>query len=44
MWNKCESCNKQIDSASDCRLSTNDGVKIHTYCKECYEKGRQQQE
>ena len=38
MWNKCESCGKQIEAADDCRLSTNDGVVIHTYCFDCYTK------
>lgn len=38
MHNKCESCGKQILSAEDCRLSTNDGKMIHTYCKDCYDK------
>ncbi|MBS3098008.1 hypothetical protein J4209_04400 [Candidatus Woesearchaeota archaeon] len=41
MWNKCESCGKQIGSAEDCRLSTNDGVIIHTYCRNCYEKKKE---
>ena len=36
MWNRCESCGKNIESAEDCRLSTNDGRTIHTYCLACF--------
>jgi len=42
MFNRCESCGKNIDSAEDCRLSTNDGKIIHTYCKLCYEMHQSQ--
>ena len=41
MWDRCESCGRKINSAEECRLTTNDGVTIHTYCKECYEKSKQ---
>ncbi len=36
MYDKCESCGKWIEDASDCKLASNDGVTIHTYCKRCY--------
>ena len=36
MWNQCESCGKQIQTAEDCRLTTNDGETIHTYCLSCH--------
>jgi len=41
MWNKCESCGKQIERAEDCRLTTNDGVVVHTYCLTCYFKKKE---
>ncbi len=41
MYNKCESCSKQITVAEDCRLTTNDGVSIHTYCRSCYNRHKE---
>lgn len=41
MYNQCESCNKQITSTDDCKLTTNDGVTLHTYCKVCYDRGKE---
>jgi hypothetical protein len=38
MWNQCESCKKQIESASDCRLYSNDQNAIHALCRKCYEE------
>ena len=37
MYDKCESCGKWIADASDCKLFSNDGITIHTYCKKCHE-------
>ena len=41
MYNKCESCGRQITAAEDCRLTTNDGIVVHTYCRPCYERGKE---
>ena len=38
MYDKCESCGKWIEDANDCKLLSNDGTTIKTFCKDCYEK------
>ncbi|MBD3164194.1 hypothetical protein GF323_03275 [Candidatus Woesearchaeota archaeon] len=43
MYNQCESCKKQIFRAADCRLYSNDGITIHTYCVGCYEQRKEDQ-
>ncbi len=37
MYDKCESCGKWIEDSNDCKLDSNDGITIKTFCKECYE-------
>ncbi len=27
-----------IESADDCRLTSHDGIKVHTYCRSCFDR------
>ena len=36
MYDKCESCGKNIEDSDDLKLFSHDGETTHTYCDECY--------
>lgn len=41
MYNKCKLCNKNIQSADDCKLLLSNSGKIETYCSECFVKKKE---